>query len=193
MKRMTPLVPVVFPLALVLAAPAAAQPPSAADFRPGFYAGLSAGQGEAKDTCAGCDDNDTAWKIFGGYQFTRTLGVEVGYQDFGTFGSAAIGGVTPAGSADANAFEIVAVGTIPVHPRFGIYGKAGAYRYDVDNSATGLSHDGNELTFGAGVKYHFTRNVAGRLEWQRYMDMGAVNANSESDVDVLSLGVQVQW
>src|SRR5258708_20896207 len=66
----------------------------------GAYAGLSLGQSKAKDGCSGvtgtgvsCDDKDTAWKIFGGYQFMRYLGAEVAYTDFGKV-KASAGGVT---------------------------------------------------------------------------------------------------
>lgn len=45
-----------------------------------FYVGASIGKAEAKDVCTGvsgpgvtCDDKDTTWKIFGGYQFNRNF------------------------------------------------------------------------------------------------------------------------
>ena len=43
----------------------------------GFYIRGSLGQSEHSDQCSGgaagitCDDKDTAWKIFGGYQFNQ--------------------------------------------------------------------------------------------------------------------------
>src|ERR1700675_4627989 len=53
----------------------------------GAYAGLSIGQSEAKNVdCASgfsCDKKDTAWKIFGGYQFMRYLAAEAAYTDLG--------------------------------------------------------------------------------------------------------------
>src|SRR5712671_7092564 len=66
----------------------------------GAYAGLSIGQAKGKDSCSAfagsgisCDDKDTAWKIFGGYQFMRYLAAEVAYADFGKV-KASGGGVT---------------------------------------------------------------------------------------------------
>jgi len=43
-----------------------------------------------------------------------------------------------------------------------------------------------------GARYDVTRNVAVRAEWQRYSDMGGGNVG-ESDVDVMSLGLQYQF
>src|SRR4051812_49737732 len=59
--------------AAAFALPAAAQMNTGA-----LYAGLSIGQSKFSDACEGsvpagftvtCDDKDTAWRIFGGYQF----------------------------------------------------------------------------------------------------------------------------
>ena len=77
--------------ALLCAVIGAAVAPCAFAQEKGFYAGLSLGQSKFKDACGSepevsvtsCKDNDTAWKIFGGYQFTPNLALELGYNDFG--------------------------------------------------------------------------------------------------------------
>lgn len=45
-------------------------------------------------------------------------------------------------------------------------------------------------TLPTGALYDFTQNVAVRTEWQRYQDVGGDNVGGESDIDVLSVGVQ---
>src|SRR5574341_1102866 len=73
----------------------------------GWYAGATFGQSKFKDACQGvpnCDDNDTAWRILGGYQFTKNWAVEFGYTDLG---EASASGA----SVEATAFEVVAVGS----------------------------------------------------------------------------------
>ena len=52
----------------------------------GWYIGGAFGQTEVALDCAGttaCDDSDSGWKIFAGYQFNRNFAVELGYGDLG--------------------------------------------------------------------------------------------------------------
>lgn len=159
------------------------------------YIGGSIGQSQAKDACDGaafagvtCDDKDTAWKIFAGYQFNRNFAVEVGYTDLGEV-SASAGGATV--SAEATALEVVGIGSIPVADRFSVYGKLGLYRGETDLSSNfGVSGDesNNDLTFGFGVRFDLSRNAAIRAEWQRYGDVGG-DSTGESDIDVMSVGL----
>lgn len=186
---------VVATLVAGLAGPAAAQDV-------GFYVGAALGQAEHKDACAGattCDDKDTAWKIIAGYQFNRNLAVELGYADLGeSTASGVVSGVNVSVRAELTAWEVVAVGSLPLMDRLAIYGKLGLFRGEVDLSATGTlggftasgsgSDSNTDLTFGFGVRYDFTRNLAVRAEWQRYPDVGGDNTG-ESDVDLLSVGV----
>jgi len=160
----------------------------------GFYAGLHIGQSSADDACDGisgagvsCDDKDTAWKILGGYQFNRHLAVEIGYTDLGEVSASGPGG---SASVESTAFEVVAVGIFPIADKFSIYGKLGMYRGDTEATAPGVSESetNNDLTFGFGVRYDFTKNLGVRAEWQKYSDVGGGNIG-ESDVDVISVGV----
>jgi OOP family OmpA-OmpF porin len=161
----------------------------------GAYAGLSLGQSKAKDGCSGvtgtgvsCDDTDTAWKVFGGYQFMRYLGAELAYTDFGKVKASA-----PGVSAEikANAWELVAVGSYPIGTSgFAPYVKAGFYRGEAKlSSNVGISakETNNDWTAGIGVRYDIMRNFAVRAEWQRYNSVGGGDVG-KSDTDVLSIG-----
>ncbi len=161
----------------------------------GFYVGAHIGQTKAKDFCDGlagtgisCDDSDTAWKILGGYQFNKNFAAELAYTDGGEV-TASLGGLHE--SVKANLWEIVGVGSLPVVERFSVYGKLGLYRADVeDNTNFGFSADetSTDVTFGFGARYDITQNVAGRVEWQRYSDVGGGDIG-KADVDVISVGV----
>lgn len=165
----------------------------------GFYIGGALGQAKVDVDCTGatsCDDKDTSWRIFGGYQFNRNFAIEAGYIDFGE--ASASGPTPPFGTTsvtqEATAFDVVAVGMLPLMDRFSVFGKLGFYRADTDVSVTNTvlgsvseSDSNTDLTFGVGVRYDFTRNLAVRAEWQRYSDVGI--SDLESDVDVFSLGV----
>jgi OOP family OmpA-OmpF porin len=157
---------------LVMAAPATAQ----------LYLGATIGQAEYKEGCLGtgeCDDADTAWRILGGFQFNRFLALELGYYDFG---EASSGPVT----IEAEAFEIVAVGSLHLTDRFSLYGKAGAYQGTLEG--LGVDEDTSDLTYGIGARWDFTRRFGVRAEWQRYESLGGGNL-IETDLDVLSIGL----
>ena len=98
------------------------------------YLGGSIGQSKAKDACEGasnCDDKDTAWRLFGGYQFNRWFALEGGYIDLGEIEPNRAGA-----SLEADTFYVAAVGTIPVNDAFAVYGKVGVHRWNAD---TGLA------------------------------------------------------
>jgi len=170
----------------------------------GFYAGAAVGQSRVKDACEGvtiaCDDKDTAWKVFGGYQFNKNFGAEVGYVDLGkATANGVITGVAVSADAKVKGFEVLGVGTLPIANNFSAYGKLGFFRWDLDVSATGAisgfsatvsaSETGTDFTFGLGLKYDFAKNIGARLEWQRYNDIGKESTTGKSDADLLSLGI----
>ena len=175
---------------MLVAAPAFAQDQ-------GWYAGLHLGQATAKDACDGvsgagisCDDNDTMFRILGGYQFNKNLAVELGYNDMGEV-SASGGGITA--NIESKIWEVVAVGSWPFTPQFSAYGKLGMYRGETDFStnAPGVgneSESNTDLTYGIGVRWDFTKNLGVRAEYQIYKDLGGGNIG-ESDVDAMSVGV----
>jgi OmpA-OmpF porin, OOP family len=172
-----------------------------------LYVGGFAGQSKAKDGCTdlpaglSCNDTDTAWKIFAGYQFHPNLAAEVGYVNLGeTKASGVTSGVNVNATAKATAWELVGVGSWPVGNRLSLLGKLGAYYGTVDESATGsvpgfaatfTAKDSNTgFTFGFGGRFDITEHLAARAEWQRYSRMGGDNTG-KSDVDVL--GIALLW
>jgi OmpA-OmpF porin, OOP family len=167
-----------------------------------FYVGAGVGQSKAKDFCGGggadsCDDKDTAWKIFGGYQFTPNFAAEIGYTNLGKF-KATLGPLND--EAKVTAWEISAIGAWPIMQRFSVFGRLGVYRAtakETTNFAGDFEHDNNDWTFGLGLQYDFTRNLGVRAEWQRYRKVGGgdvalgANVGDKSDLDVL--GVSALW
>jgi OOP family OmpA-OmpF porin len=169
----------------------------------GFYLGGAIGQAEHEDACEGanisCDEKDSAWKIFGGYQINRNFAIELGYADLGTSkASGTVGSVTVDVQAEITVFELTAVGMLPVMDRLALFGRAGLYRSDVEVTGSGrigtstvpvsLSEDNVDFTFGLGVRFDITRNIGIRAEWQRYLGVGG-DDTGESDIALLSLGV----
>lgn len=172
----------------------------------GFYLGGAVGRSDFRDACSDltgfvgtCDDKDTAWKIFGGYQINKYFGAELGYVDFGkATATGTFGGVPASADIKVKAWEILGVGTFPITGGLSAYGKAGFARWDIDSSATfggaagSFSDNGTDFTFGLGVKYDFTPNLAARAEFQRYNNVGN-STTGESDINLWTIGVMYKF
>jgi len=157
----------------------------------GWLVGGSFGQSKLKVDCTGfsCDDTDTAFRIFGGYNFNKNFGVELGYADLGAVTFTAPG---VSGEISAKAWDLMAVGTLPLGTNFALYGKLGMYRADSDASGTGVisgSGSNSDITYAIGGQYNFNRNLGIRAEWQQYKKVGTDNTGGEGDVDIMAIGV----
>jgi OmpA-OmpF porin, OOP family len=175
-----------------LAFPAAAQMRTPA--MSSFYVGANLGQSKFKLECAAgesCDDKDTAFKLFAGYQFHPNFAAEFGYTDLGKAKFS-----DPLGSAElkASAWELSALGLFPVMPSLQLFGRLGVYngKTEFSGDASG-SKSKTGVTWGLGGEWDFTRNLGARLEWQRFTKMKAncdgCGGESEGDVDNLSIGI----
>jgi OOP family OmpA-OmpF porin len=131
----------------------------------GFYAGAGAGQSFVDER--NYDDEDTAFSVFGGYQFNRYFGLEAGYADFGKLEPNDNGR-----ALEANSAYLTAVGTLPFTDKFSGYAKAGFQRWDLDTALPGLTHTGDDSgsdpTYGLGLQYRFNDVVALRTEYSRF-------------------------
>ncbi|MGO1540161.1 MAG: outer membrane beta-barrel protein [Luteimonas sp.] len=149
----------------------------------GFYAGVGAGQSYVDKR--GYDDDDTAFSAFGGYQFNRYFGLEVGYADFGKLESRGDGE-----RLDASAAYFTAVGTLPFTDRFSGYARAGIQRWDLDRALpalTGSNDDsGNDPLYGVGLQYRFNDHVALRGEYTRF-------EIKDADLDLAQLQVRFDF
>jgi len=165
------------------------------------YIGGGIGQSKFKDGCSAnllgggssCDEKDTAFKGFVGYQFNKFFAAEAGYTDLGKT-KASFGPFNA--DAKATAFELSAVGTYPVWEQLSILGRLGGY-YSEGKLGGDLSGKKNKagLTFGLGAQYDFNKNLGLRAEWQRYdkvkFQEDVTSTEAETSIDVL--GVSVLW
>ena len=129
----------------------------------GFYAGAEIGNSDF-----GSDD-DTGFKVLGGYQFHRNVAGEVAY-----------GFLYDKGSVEVTALEVVAVGMLPLANQISLLGKIGLASWEADGP--GASQDGTDITWGLGVQYDLNRNLGLRAQWQRY-------ETDPDSVDFLNVGV----
>ena len=166
----------------------------------GGYMGASIGEAYYKHTCEGapagitCNNDDTAWRVFGGYQFKPSFALELGFHMLGNIGAqgSAPGMVTQ--TADVRALDVVYVGSWAMSNRLALITKLGLYfgKLQVAAGPPGItrgweSRSTSDITYGLGVGYELTDHADFRLEWQRFGHFGTGNA-PELDIHLVSLG-----
>lgn len=179
------------------------------------YAGVSIGQSRAKidqeritanllaggltSTGMSRDERDTAYKLFGGYQLNRYVGLEGGYFDLGKFGftSTTLPAGTLNGRIKLQGVNLDVVGTLPLTDRFSVIGRLGGqYARARDNfDGSGAVRVFNpspskrefNVKFGAGLQYEVSQSFLVRAEAERYRINDAVG--NHGDVNVFSLSL----
>jgi OmpA-OmpF porin, OOP family len=104
-------------------------------------------------------EDDTGFRILGGYQLNRNFAAELGY-----------GMLFDKGGAEVTTWELVGIGSYPLANNFSIFGKLGFAMWETEVSVLGLTlkEDGTDLTYGFGVQYDVNPRLAIRGQWQRY-------------------------
>ena len=155
----------------------------------GFYAGVSVGEAsiDACDDVVGatsCDDSDTSWKIFGGYDLNEYFAVEAAWVDMGEI-SASGPGVSV--TAEGDGFVADVKGTLPINDQFGVFAKVGLISWELEGggAASGLEDDGNDAMYGVGAHYMFTEQFGVVAEWERF--------DTDDEVDMWSVGGVIKF
>ncbi|MFM9880669.1 MAG: outer membrane beta-barrel protein [Burkholderiaceae bacterium] len=146
-------------------------------------------------------DRDTGYKLFGGYQFSRNIGIEAGYYDLGNFGYNAT--TLPAGNLQGEikmrGLNLDLVGTLPLSERFSVLGRVGVHQAHVKGAfaASGAvllpyananpSERSTDYKVGLGLSYALTDALSVRAEAERYRLKDAVG--NRGHVDLLSVGL----
>jgi OOP family OmpA-OmpF porin len=114
-----------------------------------------------------------AGKIFGGYEFDQTWGVEAGYTDLrSTDGTYRIGNTAGRVNSDGSRTYVAAKASLPMNQQVSVYGKLGVgySKTDVSMSTPSVSFDDSDTeAYGAvGAQYSLNQNVALIAEYERY-------------------------
>jgi OOP family OmpA-OmpF porin len=157
------------------------------------------------------DDKSSAWRLFGGYNFNKNLGLEIGYANLGEYKA----DVTAAGDAgratvEVTSWQLFVTGTAPLNDKFALHGKLGAARNEskMTFSSGGVaflaSDSGGKtktsLAWGIGASYALNKALALRADYEAFGKSGDTNNNfttagrsSESDPTLLSVGLQYKF
>ena len=157
----------------------------------GFYLGVGAGgatlEADLGPSAFGglpteIDEDDTAVKVFAGYQFDTPvvdLGIEAGYVDFGEPDIDTGGGLLLLDPTGINLWGTAAFDLGPA----AVYGKLGILAWDIESAFSGLSvsEDGTDVAYGAGVRFNL-----GALQIRGEYEIYDLDGD---DLAMLSLGV----
>lgn len=169
--------------AILLAAAVAFGPAAALAADNGIYIGASVGQAnvEIDDIDVGglredFDADDTGFKLIAGIRPLDWLAVEASYVNFGE-PEDTVDGVKL--KADGDGISAFAVGFLPVGP-VDLFAKVGLISWD--SKIGGVSEDGTDLAYGAGVQFRVL-GLSLRAEYEVF------DTDPFDDVNMLSVGV----
>jgi OmpA-OmpF porin, OOP family len=158
-----------------------------ADVQPGFYVGAGVGKASIEVDDAGFDADDTAFKVFGGYNFNPNFAVELAFIDGGApderFGPGSV-------EVAVDGINVSALGRLPVNEVFSVFGKIGFASYDVEvkgrfGNNVVASEDGSDedLSYGIGAAFNIGTAVELRGEYEAVdISDGSFNVLSVSGV-----------
>jgi len=150
-------------------------PATAADT--GLYVGGGYVRAQVNNVFGTTDYNfkidDNAYKAIIGFRPIPPFAVEANYVNLGHQSSDLLGGYNPYSHADSRAFDIAAVGLLPLGP-VDLFGKAGGARWTLSGDTLGpndtlfaLNRSGTSFLWGAGVQAHWGP-LGGRLEYEHF-------------------------
>ena len=141
---------------------------------------------------------DTAYKVFGGYQFHKNFALEAGYFNLGkfTYATSAPGG-TLNGKYEIEGVNVDLVGTMPLSPKWSALARVGVQHA---NTRTGFSGPGypasasqdnssriNNVKVGLGLQYEITPSVLLRGEAERFRVRDGIANNGDVNYYSMSL------
>jgi opacity protein-like surface antigen len=154
-----------------------------ADNDRGLYVGVGAGQFNVetdKISSGTFKGDDTVYKVFAGWRFSKFIGVELDYIDLGS-PSDSINNINL--EAKINGFAPYFVVTLPLGP-IEAFGRVGYYFYNVDvkgsAGAVAQSFDDSkqDLVYGAGLGLTLFDHINARLEYELFDLEDTSNTNA---------------
>jgi opacity protein-like surface antigen len=193
------------PLAAQAQTTGATATPTGTDYTTGFYIGGSIGESNVKGVCdfagVGCDEEEFAWKLYGGMQINKWLAAELGYLSFGTVDlHGNFQGTPVSGEVKTWGLTAHAVGQLPIPiaalHRFALLGKVGGIWYDRERATNIGAITGDDTGFsfawGVGAQYTFSERIGIRAEWERFEDVGD-SSSGNGDVDLWTVGLNYKF
>lgn len=176
---------ILFTLLAALAGTAAAQT---------TYVGGNIGRAEQKITLDGFSekDHDTGYKVYGGYNFNKNVGLEAGFVDLRKMkladGSDRL-------DVHSTALYFAVTGTLPLNDQFSLFAKAGAARNEVKVSESGIGYSSSEKDhrttgyISVGAAYAIDKNLSVVAEYENFGKAAKGDAGNLK-TNMVSVGVR---
>jgi OmpA-OmpF porin, OOP family len=147
----------------------------------GALVGLSKIDLDCASIGATCDDSDTAFKVYGGYDLSPTVSIEVAYTNLGKL---AVNGGGNSGTVKASAWSAAAAYRMPLMDSLTGVGRIGLSLLDAEASGVGGSSSQSEtkLLLGAGLEYSLTKE---------FKLTGAIDFIDGTDAYIFGVGAQM--
>lgn len=153
---------------------------------PRAYVGVGVASADHQDSLPGATNVDAdgykaSGKLFGGYEFNRTWGVEAGYTDFRSSNvTYSLGGVPGSGETKGHSLYVAGKASMPINEQFLAYAKLGVARnkneLETVNAVMNRSESKTEAYGALGLQYNINQDVSLIAEYERYgksKDFGA--------------------
>jgi OOP family OmpA-OmpF porin len=174
-----------------LAAPLAAQADNA-------YVGVNVGRAEQKlsvQDVASEKESATSFKLYGGYDYTKNFGVELGYTDFRKVEKSALGyGI----SSKPESIYVAATGTLPLNEQFSLFGKLGvAFNHTKVNAwepgfSDSTTNNKTNAMIGIGASFALDKKISFVAEYENFGKI-AEDGGDSIKADMLSVGVRFKF
>lgn len=157
----------------------------------GAYLGIKGGQSKNDHSCEAtaieCARSDTGYGIFGGYDFSRRLGIELAYTDIAD-STAVYPEIRLEG--ELTAIDLSAKYSHRFIGRSQVFAKLGATYWQGEVKGWGVKVDGSGFspTFGAGIAMPLGERFSARLEYQYFGKVGDSELG-HTQPSFLSLGI----
>lgn len=155
------------------------------------YAGAVAGLAKFNSDCApgvSCDDSDTGYKVFGGYQLNPNVSIELGYTDFGQAEGRA-GGLRE--TLKAKAYSVVGAFRTSFAPEWTGVARLGLASVKGERDTNfGLSESDSSIKLYAGLGVEYALSESFKITGA--FDLTSADVGDDSGaVYLLGLGAQI--
>ena len=180
-----------------------------------WYAGASIGQSSANfngsdyslgnpGVAESQDKTKTAYKIFGGYDFTRNWALEGGYAALGKPQYNYSGLANGNAIVENSSWWLAGKGTVPLSDQFNVFAKLGLSYNKAQLSGTtdnpalqpyavSASKSRSDLLAGIGGEYMATKKVGIRVEYECFGKFGDQTTTGRSKENMWSVGLAYKY
>lgn len=158
----------------------------------GFGYGQYKFEFESSDIDTDFDDDQNVWRLFGGVQLNKALGLELSIYNFDDARDRGL-------RSELEGASLAAIFAAPLHERFALFAKVGWFWWEADIKGTAVvipgepplreDFDGDDVFFGAGLKVGLTDSVDLRIEYDRF----ELDRDINPDLDMASISLQARF